>query len=60
MTQPMEPFTPEQWLDVINTAVTDSGHGDEVLLALEVTDTWKITVNPVRTPQPTTPGQEHS
>ena len=60
MTQPEEPFTPEQWLQVISDAVTDSGHGAEVLTALEITDTWKITVNPVRTPAPSAPEPGHS
>jgi hypothetical protein len=47
------PLNPEQWLQVVNDAVQASGHGDEVLVAVEVTmDAWKVTVNPVVTPAP--------
>lgn len=44
--QPL-PWNPEQWLEVVNDAVQQSGHADEVVTALEVTaDGWRVSVLP--------------
>ena len=44
------PMSPEDWLTVVRDAVAETGHGDEVLVAVESTmDAWRVTVNPVRT-----------
>lgn len=57
--EPPKPYTVEDWAQVVQQAVTDSGHGDEVIVAAEVTDSWKVTVNPVLTPGPP-PGPDPS
>ena len=52
------PYSPEQWFQVIHDATVATGHGDEVITAVETTMSgWKITVNPVAAPAPS-PGPE--
>jgi hypothetical protein len=47
------PLTPEQWFQVVHDATVASGHGDEVVTAVETTPAgWKVTVNPPITPAP--------
>ncbi len=47
------PLTPEQWFQVVHDATVASGHGDEVVTAVETTPSgWKVTVNPPITPAP--------
>jgi hypothetical protein len=54
------PLSPEDWVAVVNDAVAATGHGDEVVVAVETTiDGWKVTVNPVRNATPA-PGPESS
>lgn len=41
------PFNPEQWLAVVGDAVRESGHGSEVVVALETTVSgWRVSVMP--------------
>jgi len=50
------PLTPEQWFQVVHDATVASGHGDEVVTAVETTPSgWKVTVNPVAPPAPPAP-----
>lgn len=51
MTQPELPYSPEDWARVVDNAVQATGHGSEVVTAVETTlSGWKVTVNPVVTP----------
>lgn len=53
MTQPEAPYTPDEWARVVDNAVTATGHGAEVVTAVETTPAgWKVTVNPVTAPTP--------
>jgi hypothetical protein len=50
------PLTPEQWWTVVSEACAATGHGDEIITAVESTMTgWRVTVNPVL---PVTPAPE--
>lgn len=42
------PLSPEQWRAVMQSAATTTGHGDEVMVALESTMSgWQIMIHPV-------------
>jgi hypothetical protein len=54
------PLSPEEWGTVVSEACAATGHGDEIITAVETTiDGWKVTVNPVRNATPA-PGPESS
>lgn len=56
MTDPDLPYSPEDWGRIVNDAVQATGHGDEVITAVETTMSgWKVTVNPVITSTTPTP-----
>lgn len=43
------PLSPEDWTAFIQQAAVNTGHDDEVVVALESTMSgWRVTVNPVR------------
>ena len=39
-------MTPEDWRDVVQNAIDETGHEDEVIVQLEVTTTgWRVVIN---------------
>jgi hypothetical protein len=45
------PLTPEQWAAVVTDTCAATGHGDEIIVAVETTMSgWRVTVNPVTNP----------